>query len=264
MCHILHMAVFDSHFHLLTMKKKGLDIHLDEDITGIDVGTDLNDIVERRPLIAPYRKLQYSQGIGPWALDDAGFPETDRACCLLEEDLKKHGGAFIGECGLDYHWMYGTKEAQIGLFLAQIELSRSLGLPLIIHSRDADDDMEKIIRSCDFPYGGIMHCFSSGWSLAKKALDKGLMVSFSGNVTYKANTEIRDAAEKTPSDRILYETDSPYLAPVPFRGRPSNPCMTENTSAFLASVRNTDVAAFRTQVLDNFNLLLSLSSNRKE
>ncbi len=258
------MAVFDSHFHLLSMKRKGLDMHLDEEITGIDVGTDLHDIEERKHLIAPYKRLQYSQGIGPWALADSSFPGEDRASAMLADDLKRHGGAFIGECGLDYHWMYGTKEAQIGLFKAQIALSGSLGLPIIIHARDADDDMETIIAGMDFPYGGIMHCFSSGWSLARTALDKGLMISFSGNVTYKANAEIRESAKKVPPDRILYETDSPYLAPVPYRGRPATPAMTEQTSAFLASLRNMDVEDFRRQVLGNFNLLLSLSSNRKE
>lgn len=245
------------------MRKKGLDINLDLDATGIDVGTDLHDIVERSALVAPYGRLQYSQGVGPWAVADAGYVGAEATCAALAEDIGRYGGAFIGECGLDYHWMYGTKEDQVELFSAQIDLSNSLGLPIIIHSRNADDDILRVFRTAVFSHGGIMHCFSSDWLLAKAALDKGLMISFSGNVTYKANTMIQEAASMVPADMILYETDSPYLAPVPFRGRPSNPGMADITAEHLAKIRRMDPDEFKSQVLGNFSHLLSLSSKRR-
>ena len=243
------------------MKRKGLDTTLESDIIGIDVGTDLHDISDRLDLIAPYGNLQYSQGIGPWAIDDDGYLGPERSACLLQEDIKRFGGAFIGECGLDYHWMYGTKEKQAALFKAQIELSNSIGLPIIIHTRDADDDICRIISSSAFLHGGIMHCFSSGWDVARKALNKGLMISFSGNVTYKSNTIIREVMTRMPLDMLLFETDSPYLAPVPFRGKPSRPEMTEYTAAFIAQNRGIEKADLKSQVLANFRHLLERSSN---
>lgn len=255
------MPIFDSHFHLLSMKKKGLETTLESDIIGIDVGTDLHDISNRLELIAPYENLQFSQGIGPWAVDDECYEGEEKSVCLLMEDFKKFGGAFIGECGLDYHWMYGTKEKQEALFNAQIELSNSLGLPIIIHTRDADDDIKRIITDSTFQSGGIMHCFSSGWEVAQKALDKGLMISFSGNVTYKSNTTIKEVMTKVPLDMLLFETDSPYLAPVPFRGKPSRPEMTELTAAFIAQNRGICKDDLKSQVLKNFRHLLELSSN---
>ncbi len=255
------MPIFDSHFHLLSMKKKGLDTTLESDIIGIDVGTDLHDISDRLELIALYDNLQFSQGIGPWAVDDDDYAGEEKYACCLMEDIRKFGGAFIGECGLDYHWMYGTKEKQVALFKAQIELSNYLGLPIIIHTRDADDDITKIISDSSFQYGGIMHCFSSGWEVAKKALDKNLMISFSGNVTYKSNTIIREAMTKIPLDMLLFETDSPYLAPVPFRGKPSRPEMTEFTAAFIAQNRGIGKEDLKAQVLANFRHLLERSSS---
>ena len=155
--------------------------------------------------------------------------------------------------------MYGTKEEQIKLFETQLDLSEELRVPVIIHSRDADEDLVSIIKKRSFPYSGIMHCFSSSYDIAKAALDKGLYISFAGNVTYKSNNLIQQAAKYVPSDRILYETDSPYLAPVPMRYKPCNPCYSDYTSSFLADLRNKEADEFRSEAISNFKRLRSIS-----
>lgn len=252
--------ILDSHFHTLSMARRKVDMDL-EKIIGIDVGTDPFDIEERLVYIKGRENIYYSQGAGPWCLKDG---EVNEIYSRLVSSFEKYKGTFLGETGLDYfHKDYGDKREMIKLFLKQIELAEKLSLPIIIHSRDADDDMKEIISSSSFPHSGVMHSYSSDPGLMEKALEKGLYISFSGNITYKGNDKIRESVRACPKDRILYETDSPYLAPVPVRGRPSCPTFTEYTSAFIASLRNEDVEQFRKNAINNFMTLLSHSGGEE-
>ncbi|UWF67578.1 MULTISPECIES: TatD family hydrolase [unclassified Brucella] len=142
----------------------------------------------------------------------------------------------IGEAGLDYHYDYAPKEAQQQGFLAHIEAARRTQLPLVIHARSADADMAEILEketeNGAFPF--ILHCFSSGRALAEKGIELGGYISFSGILTFKNSADIREVASIVPRDRLLVETDAPYLAPVPHRGKRNEPSFVQHTAAVLA------------------------------
>ena len=148
----------------------------------------------------------------------------------------------IGEAGLDYHYDYAPPEAQRQGFLVHIEAARRTQLPLVIHARSADEDMAQILEEESakgaFPF--ILHCFSSGMELAKRGLALGGYISFSGILTFKNSAEIREVAKIVPHDRLLVETDAPYLAPVPHRGKRNEPSFVQHTAAALAEVIGVD------------------------
>lgn len=251
------MEILDSHFHLYSMKKRGIDTTLPENLIGIDVGTDPYDYEERKALISP--GIDYSHAAGPWCTSREDYSGAEDYTEKVRDCFSRYKGTFLGEIGLDYHWMYGAKEEQVSLFREQLELANDLSLPVIIHSRDADEDLVGILKTHDFKFSGIMHCFSSEREVMEIAVERGLYISFSGNVTYKSNLKIQEAARAVPSERLLYETDSPYLAPLPFRGKPCKPEYTKYTSAFLAELRGEDVEDIRRQAVENFKKLKSLS-----
>jgi TatD DNase family protein len=149
----------------------------------------------------------------------------------------------IGEAGLDYFYDYATPRQQADSFRAQIAVARRLDLPIIVHSRDADEDMAEILEDemGKGMFRGVMHCFSSGPDLARRAIDIGFYLSFSGILTFNKADELRDIAASVPEDRLLVETDSPYLAPVPHRGRSNEPAFTAHTLAKLAEIRGKSV-----------------------
>ncbi len=246
--------IIDSHFHTLSMARKGLP--LPDGIVGIDVGTDPGDIRERMKLLPASSSVFFSIGSGPWRLDDKDYKGAEKEKELLEDDIKEFKADAIGECGFDNHWQYGDRKSAMELFMMQAELAYTMDIPLIIHTREADDEIRQAILSPSFRCRGIMHCYSSGPELMKTALDKGLYISFSGNVTYKGNAAIQESAKEVPSDRILYETDSPYLAPIPMRGRPCSPEYTEYTLSFLAKIRRVDREELKADVLDNLYRVL--------
>jgi len=140
----------------------------------------------------------------------------------------------VGECGLDYHRNRAPRDDQLRVFQAQVEMANRAGKPLVIHTREADRDTFRMLESAAVPV--VLHCFSSVGRL-DDALERGYYCSFAGNVTYPAAEELRLAAPRVPGDRILAETDSPYLSPVPLRGRPNQPANVRHTLAFLAEAR---------------------------
>lgn len=231
--------IIDSHFHSLSMWKKGIATFPD-DLIGIDVGTDAGDMKERSMHIPNASSVFFSIGSGPWVLDGKEYESAESEMEKLLKDYDEYGADAIGECGFDNHWGYGTKAKQEELFMMQVSLASKLDLPIIIHTRDADSEIERALDSEEFKCRGVMHCFSSDDRLMRKALDKGLYISFAGNVTYRSNAKIQQAAKIVPIDRLLYETDSPYLSPIPMRGRPCMPEYTEYTLSFIAELRNED------------------------
>ncbi|MEP3427681.1 MAG: TatD family hydrolase [Roseibium sp.] len=160
----------------------------------------------------------------------------------------------IGEAGLDYFYDKSPREAQVEGLQIHIDAARQTGLPLVIHSRDADDDMIEILRDemgkGAFP--ALLHCFSSGKKLAQAGVELGLYVSFSGILTFKRSEELRDIARDLPVDRLLVETDAPYLAPQPKRGKRNEPAFTAMTAAILAETRGVSEAEMARQTTDNF------------
>ncbi len=165
----------------------------------------------------------------------------------------------IGEAGLDYFYDHAPREAQARGLRTHIEASRKTGLPLVIHSRDADDDMAEILRDeMDkgvFPF--VLHCFSSGRKLAETGIELGGYVSFSGIVTFKNSSELRDIVRDVPQDRLLVETDAPYLAPVPKRGKRNEPAYVAHTAQSLADTLDMQVADLAARTTENFFRLFS-------
>jgi TatD DNase family protein len=165
----------------------------------------------------------------------------------------------IGEAGLDYHYDMAPREAQAQGFATHIAAARETGLPLIIHSRSADADMADILEAETgkgaFPF--VLHCFTGGVDLARRALALGGYISFSGIVTFRNAEEIRAVAADVPPDRYLVETDAPYLAPIPHRGRSNEPAFVRHTAEHLAGVRGIPFPQLEAETTDNFFRLFS-------
>ena len=152
----------------------------------------------------------------------------------------------VGECGLDYHYDHSPREVQRTAFVDQIHLAHHLQLPLIIHTREAWADTFDILRAEGTPAQTIFHCFTGDADAARQCLDLGAFVSFSGIVTFKTATDVQAAACLCPLDRLLVETDSPYLAPLPHRGKPNQPSLVTVVGAFIAELRGDDVETIAT------------------
>jgi TatD DNase family protein len=165
----------------------------------------------------------------------------------------------IGETGLDYHYAPETKELQLDSFKKHIIVAKELNKPLIIHTRNAQEDTLAMLRSerAD-TVGGILHCFTETWEMAKQAIDLGFYISFSGIVTFKNASALREVAKLVPDDRFLIETDSPYLAPVPHRGKENQPAYVVEVAKHLASIRGQSVETIAKLSTDNFNRLFKL------
>jgi len=144
----------------------------------------------------------------------------------------------VGEAGLDYYYEHSPRDVQKTAFAAQIHVAHERNLPLVIHSRDAWDDTFDILRAEGVPANTIFHCFTGGPDEARACLDLGTSLSFSGIVTFKGAPEVQDAARLCPLDRMLVETDSPYLAPIPHRGKPNQPAWVAHVGQFIADLRD--------------------------
>lgn len=160
----------------------------------------------------------------------------------------------IGEAGLDYHYQKSSREGQAAGFRRHIEAARQTGLPLEIHARDADDDTLAILEEARAagPFPAILHCYTGGEKLAVRAVELGLYVSFTGVVTFKNSQALRDIAGLIPLERVLVETDAPYLAPVPFRGKTNEPAFVRHTAEVLAGVKGVGPEAFAAATTENF------------
>lgn len=162
---------------------------------------------------------------------------------LLESEASSSAVVAVGECGLDYYYEHSPRDVQREAFAAQIGLAHQLGLALVIHTRDAWDDTFKILDAEGVPERTVLHCFTGGPEEARQCLDRGMFVSFSGIITFRNAQDVRDAAALCPPDRVLVETDSPYLAPVPHRGKPNSPQHLPEVGASLAEAMGLPVEA---------------------
>ncbi len=196
-----------------------------------------------------------SVGIHP---HEAG-EETEVTAEQLVELAKHPKVVGFGETGLDYFYEHSPREAQKRSFRAHIEAARIAQLPIIIHTRDADEDMSAILEEemgkGTFP--GLVHCFSSGRALGEKAVELGLYISLSGILTFKKSEDLRDTARDLPLEKLLVETDSPFLAPIPHRGKRCEPAFVAQTAGVLADLKGLSPAALADVTTDNFFTLFS-------
>ena len=171
-----------------------------------------------------------------------------------------------GEIGLDYFYDHSPRETQKAVFIRQMELARAAKLPIVIHCRpsdNSDDAWEDCLNLIDqhwkpFGLGGILHCFTSKWPHAKRALDMGFMISFAGNVTFPKAQQIRDSANEVPLDRMLIETDSPFLAPVPYRGKRNEPAYVKEVARQIGELRGLSAEEVGARTSRNFHNFFSL------
>ncbi len=232
----------DTHFHLLHSRKKGLDpeeilkLSFNSGMSfGLDISTGLDYLDERLTFAKSYPNLYFSIGCYP------SYAENPLPV-KLEEELTRQASLSnkiiaLGEIGLDYHWDFGTRDAQKELLQRQIVTANKLNLPVLIHCRDAQQDLLEVFNTTPPALPGVIHCFSGDYEFAKGCLDAGFYISFAGNVTYKNAGDIQDAACRIPLNRLLTETDAPYLAPVPLRGKTNRPDYVRFTHAYLAELR---------------------------
>lgn len=210
---------------------------------------DLDHYPAMRALVEPYPNVAVSVGVHP---NEGGADArvTEPSVGGLASMAADPRVVAIGETGLDYYYGQGDIDRQQARFRTHIRAARQCGKPLIIHSRDAREDTIRILREEGAEaVGGVLHCFTETWEMARQGLDLGFYVSFSGIVTFKSAAALREVAGQIPMDRLLIETDSPYLAPVPFRGKPNEPRLVPHVANCIAQFRGipvTDLAAATT------------------
>jgi TatD DNase family protein len=165
-----------------------------------------------------------------------------------------------GEIGLDYHYDHSPRDVQREVFRRQLLIARELQLPVVIHSRDADDDTIEILRgrSTNRNHTGVLHCFGGTLKMAEQAIDLGFYVSFAGNLTFKKADDLRAIAQALPLDRLLIETDCPYLTPVPFRGKRNEPARVVETARLLAELKGLKIADIARITTENFGKLFAI------
>lgn len=180
---------------------------------------------------------------------------------LVDDALRNNPATLvaIGECGLDYFYEYSPKELQQSIFVNQIDIAKKNNLALVIHTRDAWDDTFSILRNETAPERTVVHCFTGSIVEARIALEQGFYLSFSGIVTFKKSEELREAAKFCPMDRLLIETDSPYLAPMPFRGKPNEPAYVSTIAKFISDLKNVPVDEFASAIQTNAQMVFRFS-----
>ena len=253
------MFLIDSHCHLdffEDVERAGLLARAEAAGIGamVTIGTRLTQSDTVRAIADTYPNVWCTVGVHPHNAGEHPVPTPD--AIAAEAAYPKVVG--IGESGLDYFYDKAPRDVQQASFRANIRAARQAGLPLVIHARDADADIAAILRDerergGDFAF--LLHCFSSGRALAEMAVGQGGYVSFSGILTFPRSNEIRDIARDLPAERLLVETDAPYLAPVPHRGRRNEPAWTAHTAAELARVRGITPEALADLTTENFRRL---------
>lgn len=250
------MFLVDSHCHLdlLDIAAKGDTIaavikRAEENLIGyfLNVAVSIKDFPQLLATSELFEQVSTSVGLHP--NDQTEEITTDELIRLANHPKV----IAIGETGLDYFRSTGDLTWQRERFRAHIAAAKTTNKPLIIHTRDAKEDTLSVMREEKAnEVGGVMHCFTEDWETAKAALDLGFYISFSGIVTFKNATTIQMVAKNVPLDRILIETDSPYLAPNPHRGKANEPAYMRHTAEFIAAMRGIDFAEFAINTTDNF------------
>ncbi|UCV25051.1 TatD family hydrolase [Ferribacterium limneticum] len=212
------------------------------------IGVNLEDFPQVIALAEQHAQLYATVGVHP-EYTDVEEPDEDR---LL--GLAAHPKVIaIGETGLDYYWQKDQPEWQRDRFRTHIRAAKRCGKPLVVHTRDSSADTLRVLKEeCADAVGGVMHCFTENWDIARLALDLGFYLSFSGIVTFKNAIIVKEVAKKCPLDRLLVETDSPYLAPAPYRGKPNEPAYVRYVAEEVAKLRSISIDQVHQATTDNF------------
>ena len=249
--------IFDSHAHYNSSRfdedRRQLLQRLPADgvIGVINAGTTAADSKEGLELAEAYEYFWFAAGIHPEELQD----DTPESLAAIKELAQHPKCVAIGEIGLDYYWDKEHKQQQIDLFIRQLELAKELDLPVIIHDRDAHGDTMELLRK--YRPKGVLHCYSGSAEMAKEVIALGMYVGFTGVATFPNGKKCREAIATIPMDRLLVETDCPYMAPVPFRGKRCDSSMIVHTAEAMAQIKGVSTEEMLQQTAENVKTLFT-------
>lgn len=219
----------------------------------LTISTTLIGFADMRAIAEQHAQIYCTVGVHPHEAA-AEMQTTAEALMGLARHPKVVG---IGETGLDYHYMHSPREAQLSMFRIHAEAARGCALPLVVHTREAEDDTIAVLTEecAKGPLSGVFHCFSGSARLAQAALDLGFYISFSGILTFKGADDLRALAKDLPLERLLVETDAPYLAPAPHRGKRNEPAFVRRTAEALAALKDLPLEEIGARTSENFHRL---------
>jgi TatD DNase family protein len=238
------MNLFDTHAHIGLINEDPIEQLIivqeakQENVVGIvSISNNLRDFFQIYNNLKTETHIYHSIGVSPSEVSNPGIDWE----LQIEEGTKMDRVVSVGEIGLDYYHKFGDRDSQIELFIRQLEMAQRLDFPVIIHNREAGADVLDILREELPPRGGILHCYSEDAEYMKKALELNLYISFAGNVTYRNARNLHETARKMPLDRMLIETESPFMVPSAHRGKRNRPSYLIETLKFIANLRNMPV-----------------------
>lgn len=252
------MIFTDSHCHLtMSNAEANLAAARGAGVRGLVVpGTNLKDAAQAVAIAQANDDVWAAVGFHPHDAkdcDDAAFAEIARLA-------RERRVVAIGECGLDYHYMHSTRDAQRGVFERHLALAKELDKPIIVHNRESTDDMVEVLERTEAR--GILHSYTETLDVARRFVDLGYYISFSGIVTFRSAERLREVARALPHDRVLIETDTPYLAPVPYRGRDNEPAYVIKVAELLSTLWSVAVADVAAQTTANFERVFGVEVAR--
>ncbi len=258
--------MIDTHCHLDLIKKEDFEQAISDPNLEylITIGYDKRTIENAIKLAQNYEHVYCAIGFHPHEADKVTDEDLDWLKQVAKENKKV---VALGEMGLDYYKNYSQKEKQQEVFRKQIRLAIELGLPIVVHSRDAEEDTIRVLEEEQaYKVGGVMHCFTGSYEFMRKCVELGFYISYSGIVTYKNAQTLREVVKRTPTTRLLIETDSPFLAPEPVRGKPNKPSNLRYIAEAIAQlIPNTSIEDVDRMTTQNAKLLFNLgNTNKKE
>ncbi|MFW5737311.1 MAG: TatD family hydrolase [Spirochaetota bacterium] len=248
------MRLFDSHAHIGLIHEDPIEQLIvvqeakREKVEGIlSICNNLRDFFQVYENLKTASHVYHAVGVSPSEVTNPGRDWRDK----IEEGVQFDRVVAIGEIGLDYYRKFGDKDSQIELFIAQLEIADRLGKPVVIHNRDAGGDVLEILRQKIPRRGAVLHCYSEDWTYAEQALELDLYISFAGNVTYRNARNLHETARNMPIERMLIESESPFMVPSAYRGKRNKPAYLVENLKFLAELREMDEEELAEQLFDN-------------
>lgn len=255
------MQLFDTHAHLGLINEDSIEqliLAQEAKQAGVDaimsICNNLYDFFSLHDNLKKAQNVYFAVGVSPSEVQNPGLDWQSQVIkgASLERVVA------IGETGLDYFKKFGDKNSQIELFISQLDIARRLNLPVIVHNREAGSDILDILGQRMPPRGAVLHCYSEDWNFAKRAMDQNIYFSFAGNITYRNARNLHDTARNLPLDRIVIESEAPFMVAASYRGKRNKPSYLHATLEFLAEIRGMSVEELAPVIWDNSKRLFGI------